>query len=184
MRSFIAVNLPESVKDEIGEIITRLRNAGPKARWVPSANMHVTVKFLDEISEDQIKPIIGAITAASGEAHPFELKLGSFGCFPNERKARVFWIGIETGFEPLKELAHNIDQQLRPLGFPKEKRAFSAHITLARFRQPGPVGELATAASHVDYHSETIQVKRIDLMKSVLSPKGASYSILGSVPLR
>ncbi|MGD8605540.1 MAG: 2'-5' RNA ligase family protein, partial [Anaerolineales bacterium] len=74
-------------------------------------------------------------------------------------------------------------QQLRPLGFPKEKRGFKAHITLARFRQPGPVGELATAASHLDYHSELVKVDRIDLMRSVLSPKGASYSVLGTVPL-
>jgi len=184
MRSFIAVNLPETIKAEIGEIIARLRNAGPPARWVPAQNLHVTIKFLDEIGEDQIKPLIGAITAASGQIKPFELKLGGFGFFPNERKSRVFWIGIESGLDELKQLAHGVDRQTEPLGFQPEKRAFSAHITLARFRQPGPAGNLAVAASHLDYHSEPIRVVQVDLMKSVLSPKGASYSVLGSVPLR
>ncbi len=184
MRSFIAINLPDTIKAEIGEIITRLRNAGPPARWVPAQNLHVTMKFLDEISDDQVKPLIGAITAASGQTKPFELKLGGFGFFPNERKSRVFWIGIESGFEVLKGLAHEVDLQTAPLGFAPEKRPFSAHITLARFREPAPAGNLAVAASHLDYHSEPIQVDRIDLMKSVLSPKGAAYSVLGSVPLR
>lgn len=184
MRSFIAINLPDTVRAEIGEIIGRLRNAGPPARWVPAQNLHVTIKFLDEISEDQVKPLIGAITAANGEIKPFELRLGGFGFFPNERKSRVFWIGIESGFETLKQLAHNVDRQTEPLGFKPEKRSFSAHITLARFRDPAPAGNLAVAASHLDYHSETIQVSKVDLMRSVLSPKGASYSVLGSVPLR
>jgi 2'-5' RNA ligase len=184
VRSFIAINLPSTVKAEIGEIIERLRNAGPPARWVPYENLHVTVKFLDEISEDQIKPLLGAITAANGEADPFELSLGGFGFFPNERNARVFWIGTETGFEPLKALARAVDRQVRTLGFPREKRSFSAHITLARFRNPGPAESLASAAARLDYHSEPIQVSQTDLMRSVLSPKGAAYSILGSVPLK
>lgn len=184
MRSFIAINLPVSVKEEIGSIIERLSNAGPPARWVPSQNLHVTVKFLDEISEDQVQPLLGAITVAGGEADPFELRLGGFGFFPNERKARVLWIAIETGFEQLKGLAQSIDREVKPLGFAPEKRAFKGHITLARFRRPGPVGDLANAAAHIDFHSESIKVNQIDLMRSVLSPKGATYSVLGSVPLK
>ena len=184
MRSFIAINLPAAVKNDIGEIVGRLRNAGPAARWVPADNLHVTVKFLDEISEDQVKPLLGAITAASGQTHPFELQLGGFGFFPNERKSRVFWVGIESGFDILKSLVHRIDHETAPLGFDPEKRPFSAHITLARLREPGPAGALATAAARLDYHSEPIQVSEIDLMRSVLSPKGATYSVLGSVPLR
>lgn len=184
MRSFIAINLPDTIKAEIGEIIARLRNAGPPARWVPAQNLHVTIKFLDEISDDQVKPLIGAITAASGQTKPFPLQLGGFGFFPNERKSRVFWIGIESGFDVLKELARTADHQTAALGFESEKRPFSAHITLARFREPAPAGNLAVAASHLDYHSQPIQVTGIDLMKSVLSPKGAAYSVLGSVPLR
>ena len=184
MRSFIAINLPAAVKAEIGEIVARLRNAGPPARWVPADNLHVTVKFLDEISEDQVKPLLGAITAASGQTHPFELHLGGFGFFPNERKSRVFWVGIETGFDTLKNLARSIDHETIPLGFEPEKRAFSAHITLARFRDPGPAGDLAVAAARLDYHSEPIHVAGVELMRSVLSPKGATYSVLGSVPLK
>lgn len=183
MRSFIAVNLPQQVKDEIGEIIERLRNAGPKARWVPAENLHITLKFLDEIGEDQVRPIIGAITAAKDGVVPFDLKLSGFGFFPNENRARVFWIGIEDGFEPLKAFARAIDKQVATLGFMREKRSFSAHITLARFRDPGPAGQLAKAAARIPYQSDPVHVTQVDLMKSVLSPKGASYSIIDSVEL-
>jgi len=184
MRSFIAINLPNTVKQEIGASIERLGPAGPPARWVPPENLHVTVKFLDEIREDQISPIVGALTLAAGEHHPFDLRLGGFGFFPNEKKARIFWIGIESGFDSLKALARAIDHQTATLGFALETRPFSAHITLARLREPGPADRLAKAASHIQYLSEMIPVTQIDLMRSELSPRGASYSIVDSVLLR
>ena len=184
VRAFIAINLPETIRQEIGEIVARIHTVGPPARWVPPENLHVTVKFLDEIRQDQIRPIIGALTFASAGHHPFDLSLGGFGFFPNERKARIFWIGIESGFETLKSLARDIDHQTATLGFSLETRPFSAHITLARLREPGPADRLAKAASHIQYQSELIPITQIDLMRSVLSPQGASYSVVDSVPLR
>jgi len=184
MRSFIAINLPDTVKADIGDIVERLCHAGPPARWVSSENLHVTIKFLDEIDDRQVRPIVGAITMAAGRHHPFELRLGGFGFFPNERKARVLWVGIETGGDPLKALAQSIDHEVTGLGFPPEKRRFSGHITLARIRTPGPIGRLARAAAHIGYHSPSIPVSRIDLMRSVLSPRGATYSVVDSVFLK
>jgi 2'-5' RNA ligase len=183
MRSFIAINLPLLVKNEIGEIIERLKTSGTPARWVHQDNLHVTMKFLDEIDEDQVGPILGAITLAKSGTALFDLRLSGFGFFPNPNRARVFWVGIESGFEPLRALAKSIDREVHTLGFARETRSFAAHITLARVREPGPVERLARAASHVSYQSEPIPVTKIDLMKSVLSPKGAAYTVLGSVPL-
>lgn len=184
MRSFIAINLPESVKSEIDAIIERLRPAGPPAKWVPGENLHLTLKFLDEITVEQVAAIRGAITLAADGLAPFEIRLRGFGVFPNETKARVFWIGIESGYEIMKTLAAKIDEQITPLGFEREKRPFSAHVTLARLREPAPAGRLVRAAEHMPYQSEPISVRSIELMKSVLSPKGASYSVLESVTLR
>ncbi|MEW5702052.1 MAG: RNA 2',3'-cyclic phosphodiesterase [Candidatus Zixiibacteriota bacterium] len=184
MRSFIAINLPDDVKAEIDAIIDRLRPAGPPARWVPATNLHLTLKFLDEIREDQVQPITDAIARATAGARPFEIRLGGFGVFPNERKARVFWIAIESGFDILKPLATAMDDQLAPLGFAREARPFSAHITLARLREPGPADRLVKAASHMSYRSDPIPVREIDLMRSILSPKGAAYSVLSSVALQ
>jgi len=183
MRSFIAINLPDTVKADIEAIIDRLGPAGPPARWVPATNLHLTVKFLDEITAEQVQPITDAIARAGTGTPPFEIRLGGFGVFPNERKARVFWIAIESGFDILRPLARTIDDQLAELGFAREERPFSAHITLARLRDPGPADRLVKAASHVDYHSDPIPVTQIDLMRSILSPKGAAYSILSTVPL-
>lgn len=181
MRSFIAINLPGAVKAEIGDIVERLKTAGTPARWVPPGNLHLTLKFLDEISEEQVAPILGAMTLA--KTGGFELLLSGFGFFPNPKKARVFWVGIESGIEPLRVLARNIDREVHTLGFARETRPFAAHLTLARLREPGPVERLARAAAHISYRSEPIPVTQIDLMKSVLSPKGATYSVLGSVSL-
>jgi len=183
MRSFIAINLPDSVKREIDSITESLRPTGPPARWVPGSNFHLTLKFLDEIYPEQVMPIRGAITMAVSNVGAFDIRLGGFGVFPNERKARVFWIGIETGFETMKSLARDIDRAVEPLGFAREEREFSAHVTLARFREPAPVGELMKAASNMPYRSEVIRVGSIELMKSVLSAKGAEYSVLESVRL-
>jgi 2'-5' RNA ligase len=183
MRSFIAIALPDQVRADIGTIIERLRPTGPPARWVPPQNLHVTVKFLDEIAPEQVDPILAAIRVASADVRPFDLQLGGFGVFPNERRARVFWIGITSGFDILRPLAKAIDDQLLPLGFPRESRPFSAHVTLARLREPGPADHLNRAAAHLAYQSEPIPVRQIELMRSVLSPKGADYSVIGSVPL-
>lgn len=183
MRSFIAINLPDAVKQEIDSIVERLRPSGPPARWVPGSNLHLTLKFLDEISPDQIMPIRGAIMMALTNVKPLEIRLEGFGVFPNERKARVFWVGIEEGFENLKTLAHAVDREVSTLGFPPEERAFSAHVTLARFREPGPAERLMKAALHMPYQSDVIRVESVELMKSVLSPKGAEYTKLESVRL-
>jgi 2'-5' RNA ligase len=181
MRSFIAVNLPQTVKDEIDGIVSRLRPAGPPARWVPGDNMHLTLKFLDEITEDQVVPLRDAIVSVAGALPAFEVTLSGFGVFPNEQRARIFWVGIEQGFDTLKTLARDIDRAIAPLGFPRENRPFSAHVTLARLREPGPVDRLIRAASHVPYNSGAIRVASVELMRSVLSPKGAQYSVLESV---
>lgn len=183
MRSFIAINLPDAVKQEIDSIVDRLRPSGPPARWVPGSNLHLTLKFLDEISPDQVMPIRGAIVMAIANAKPFEIQLKGFGVFPNERKARVFWVGLDVGYENLKTLAHAVDREISTLGFPREERDFSAHVTLARFREPGPAERLMKAASQILYQSGVIRVESVELMKSVLSPKGAEYTKLESVRL-
>lgn len=183
MRSFIAINLPDAVKQEIDSIADHLRPSGLLARWVPGSNLHLTLKFLDEISSDQVLPIRGAITMAIANVKPFDIRLKGFGVFPTERKARVFWVGIDEGYETLKVLAHAVDREISTLGFPREERDFSAHVTLARFREPGPADRLMKAVSRTPFESEVIRVESVELMKSVLSPKGAEYTKLESVRL-
>jgi 2'-5' RNA ligase len=184
MRSFIAINLPATIKSDIDEIENRLKSVGPPARWVPAANVHITLKFLDEIGEDQVTPLLGSIRMAVDGMAPFDLALGGFGVFPNPGRARVFWVGIEDGVDTLKHLAKAIDSEVHKLGFPLERRAFSAHLTLARLREPRPADQLIEAAEEMPYRSETVRVGQVDLMRSVLTPSGAEYSILDSVTLR
>mgnify|MGYP001562554938 CR=1 FL=1 len=127
MRSFIAINLPDPIKSDIDSIVERLRPSGPPARWVPGSILHLTLKFLDEISPDQVAPIRGAITMAVSDVQAFDVRLGGFGVFPNERKARVFWIGIEGGFETMKTLARDIDRAVEPLGNSRAQLGHACH---------------------------------------------------------
>ena len=184
MRSFIAINLPQAIKESVDDMTGRLRRHGPPARWVAGENLHLTMKFLDEIRDDQVMPLRKAIVSVAEGLDPFQIRLEAFGVFPNERKARIFWVGIGGEIETLKTLARDIDGAVEPLDFEREQRPFSGHITLARFREPGPTDRLMRTASDLSYQSEEICIERIDLMRSVLSGKEPTYSILESIPLR
>ncbi|HEX9751091.1 MAG TPA: RNA 2',3'-cyclic phosphodiesterase [candidate division Zixibacteria bacterium] len=184
MRTFIAVNLPADIKRGIGTILSRLRPIGPPASWVQPDNAHITLKFLGEVQETRIPAIMKGIRLAVDATEPLELSMGQCGAFPDPTRARVFWIGIERGAEALGDVSRAIDFQMSRLGFEREKRAFSAHLTLARLRQPASIERLVEAAKQVDYHFPTVKIAQIDLMKSVLSTQGATYSVLDSASFK
>ena len=183
MRTFIAVNLPESIRRDFGHHLDRFRPLARGVSWVPPGNVHITLKFLGEVPDNELSGVNEAVKNALSGYPPFEVQLGGFGAFPNFRRPRVFWVGITGGVEPLRELARSIENQLVPLGFEREKRKFSAHITLGRIRRPGNYDELRQAAESTEYNSQPFTVPSVEVMKSVLSPKGAQYSVFESFSL-
>ena len=183
MRTFVAVNLPESIRRDFDEHLERFRPLARGVSWVPSGNVHVTMKFLGEVPENELSGVCGAVKSAVSEHQPFDVQLGGFGAFPNFRRPRVFWVGITDGVDPLRELARAIEDQLAPLGFEREKRKFSAHITLGRIRRPGDYDQLRQAVESAEYISQPFTVTSVEVMKSVLSPKGAQYSVFESFSL-
>ena len=184
MRSFIAINLPDTVKTNLGAIIGRLRPTVPPAKWVAPSNLHLTLKFLDEISEDQIGPLTQAIQRGLAKHPAINFRIGGFGAFPSDRRARVFWVGISEGADALVTLAASIDKEVVKLGFTPEERPFSAHITLARLREPAPLVGMLGVASATGYNSPPISVAQVDLMQSSLTPSGSVYSVLDSVSMK
>lgn len=153
---------------------------------------HVTLQFIGWVAAHQIEKIQQALAAAAASpaaAPPaaFDLHFAGLGFFPNPRRPRVFWAGIEGGAE-LPRLAASIEDALAPLGIPKESREFHPHLTLARFPEPPRGPEMARLAAAVAGHAaDDFGSARADcfhLYQSILKPQGAEYTRLSSYPLR
>ncbi|HXZ28594.1 MAG TPA: RNA 2',3'-cyclic phosphodiesterase [Terriglobales bacterium] len=129
MRTFVAVDIPEEVRQKLARFVEGVRGFAPEARWVNPASLHVTLKFLGEIHEGKVAEVKQALAAVAGEVSQISF-LGT-GFFPTVKAARVFWVGVEAD-EKLAALAAAVDAALAPLGIAREERAFTPHLTLAR----------------------------------------------------
>jgi 2'-5' RNA ligase len=183
MRLFIAVNLPSEVRQRLAAVQDRLRSAQADVSWVRAENMHATLKFLGETEEsrlDRIRPAL--VEVARGKA-PFPIRVSGLGSFGG-RVPRVVWVGIEAGAEPLSGLAKDVEAAMARLGFPREKRGFSAHLTLGRVRSPRNAAALLAALGQADAGPfGTVVVTQFDLMQSELRPTGSVYTVLDRFPL-
>ena len=153
--------------------------------WVAPENLHVTVKFLGNVDAARVPSVIDALRSAVRGHAPFDLEVGGLGAFPSATRARVLWAGLIGGTAPLGALAASVEDALAHLGFPREDRPFSPHITLARVREPRRSPELAEALGVASGRRfGQVAVPDIALMRSDLSPRGARYSTLASIALR
>ena len=188
IRSFIAIELPEEAKKGLARLRKELERHEHKfVKWVDPGGIHLTLKFLGNISSKRVAEITKAIEEAAQGISPFHLEISGLGAFPNPRQARVLWVGIDGEVDKLSRLQENTDSALAVLGFAKEERSFVPHLTLARIRQgASPLerrnfGELVGSTIFEDkYH---VQVEAVSLMRSQLTPAGAIYSRLSVVGL-
>jgi 2'-5' RNA ligase len=188
IRSFIAVELPEEVREGLARLRNELeRDEQRFVKWVDTGGIHLTLKFLGNIPFKQVTEITKAIEEAGRGISPFRLEISGTGVFPNLKQVRVFWVGIGGEVDKLSRLQQNIDSVLAALGFAKEERSFVPHLTLARIRQGASpserrsFGEVVGSTIFEDkYH---IKVDAISLMKSQLTPAGAIYTRLSVVGL-
>jgi len=189
IRSFIAIELPEAVKTGLQQLQTELTL--PRYSFVKCVSpegIHLTLKFLGNISAQKVTDITGVMEQASQVVSPFQLHITEVGAFPNMRRPRVLWVGIKGEVDKLIGWQQRIDEGLVPLGFAKEARPFAPHLTLARLREncsPGDrlhFGEMvARSNADVDYN---FTVTSLNLMRSQLFPSGAVYSRLAEVKLK
>jgi len=184
IRTFIAVDLPGQVKDRIEEIIWPLKPLSRSIRWVRPEGLHLTLKFLGEIPEEQLPAIVTALEEALSGRPSFDFRLSGLGGFPNLRRPRVLWIGVPEGGEPLRTLAGTVEKALFPCGFAPEKRPFSPHLTIGRVRSPRGVEPVLERLPAIDYTSGPITAGAVKVMKSQLKPTGAEYSALKIIDLK
>ena len=184
VRSFICVEIDDSqIINQINEVISGY-NQFKGVRAVKSSQLHLTLKFLGEVPEKRIQLIKDAIKEI--KIPPFTLSLHGIGCFPNIKYIRVVWIGITEGKESLKHLAKMVEKELIPLGFAKDKREFSPHLTLARIKSLGSAdkNKLIKMIQHSKEKEFGVQkIEKFILKKSTLTPTGPIYEDLFEVPL-
>jgi len=179
MRIFIAIELPEELKNFLGELTT-FKSTIEGLNIVQKDNFHITLKFLGEVEEKLIPDITDTLKNIANEFSKFTLKITRPGAFPDRVKPRVIWIGTENT-DTLKELAKRIDEELSRLGFQKEAREFKSHITLARvknFKNGKYVFDKILKNFSEKSPQFQFQVRDFVLMKSTLTPKGSIYSVL------
>jgi 2'-5' RNA ligase len=169
MRLFIAIDLPDEVKDAL----TRLRADISGAAWVRRDGYHLTLKFLgDGIDSSRLQEITATLAAI--DAAPFEFTLRGVGRFPPRGSARVLWVGVSAP-PALATLQQHVESAMASVGFPPEARAFSAHITLARLKSDQRREVEAFLERHRAFQIGAIPAARFHLVESTLTPQGASY---------
>jgi len=184
MRAFAAVNLDETLRKRLADVQRLLQESGADVRWTDWRGLHITLKFLGEVEESRIPEISGAIRGALAGCGPFRLRLQGAGSFPSRGAPRVIWVASAEGAKPLAEMAARVEDALEPLGFPREKRAFAAHITLGRVKSPrGRERLVEGVAALAGEEFGEMTVKRAALMESRLTPQGAIYSPVEEFPL-
>ncbi len=186
MRLFIALDLPEKVRQALDGLIAQLQPKCPSARWVRPEGIHVTLKFIGYTDASKLDALLAAL-APVGSAHPVEMKFRGLGFFPNERRPQVLWCGVEAA-KDLAELAAKIELALAPVNVPRESRPFAPHLTLARL-QPGETSraemdELFRAAEEMKKQSfGSARATEFYLYESILKRSGAEYKRLHTFPL-
>lgn len=190
MRLFVALDLREDVRQAIRDLLGRFEPAGPAARWVRPEGMHITLKFIGHVDEAKLGPIRHALEAVDSP-QPVDLRFRGVGFFPNERRPRVIWCGIEAS-KNLPRLASDVENALEPIGIPPESREFVPHLTLGRFNPPERVPaktpkvvpmttELVRMAKELESEEfGSARETEFHLFESVLHRSGAEYRKLES----
>jgi 2'-5' RNA ligase len=187
-RLFVAVIVPEAVKDEIAEAQDKLREAVPDqvVRWTKREHLHLTLKFLGNVGVQKMAGLADALTAACGNFAPLDLRAESVGFFPSQRAPRVVWVGVQDAASELLKLQQAVELACSAFSLEKPENRFSGHITLGRIK-----GIRRTDAETLTKVAETMKTRafgqwkadHIEVIRSELSPRGARYTSVHVAPL-
>lgn len=184
IRAFIAVELPEALQQEVAGLQAAFRSAGADVKWVEPQNLHLTLKFLGDIEEKQVAELKEALGPAISGEKSFSIELEGIGAFPTTRSPRVVWVGVSLGKEQLVKCAQVVEEACQRLGFPKEERPFSTHLTIGRVRSRDRLAPFVKKLQVTEFRASTpAQVTRLILFQSILSSHGPTYTPLAETPL-
>ena len=186
LRLFVAIELPGEVRETLGRLQHELQRRGlEKLRWVRPESIHLTLKFLGETPAEKVPALQVALTDAVKGTDAHELALGKLGTFGGSRP-RVVWVDLTGELDAVRDLQERIEMALHPLGFEREARGWSPHVTLARVRQESVrevAGVIGPAIAAVNAPAGAIPVHEVSLMRSTLRPSGAVYELVAAFAL-
>jgi len=186
IRAFIAINLDPEIRGYLSSLQQNLNldAAKVKVNWVEEKNLHLTLKFLGNISPSQIELIEIELKKITSQYPSFFIKLlPEIGVFPSYKMPRVIWVGIKEGAAELTEIYNLVETRLYKKGFPRESKNFSTHITLGRVKYLKDKDSLIRSLKSIHLDSFSQKVKSIELMESKLTPQGPLYGIIRQYPL-
>jgi 2'-5' RNA ligase len=185
MRTFVAIDVPDSVKQYARMIRNHLGQSRADIKWVEYQNYHLTVKFLGEVKESGLSSISRQLRLAADSCPVFYLSAGGIGFFPNQRRPRVIWMGIHGEVDKAEFLGERVDAYLSELRFESE-REHTLHLTLGRIRSEVNLNELMKNVREHESQTKLIgfKVERFRLMQSELTKTGAIYTELDTYPLK
>jgi 2'-5' RNA ligase len=189
LRAFLASELPAALQDAIHTATAGLREAlrGDLVRWVPAHNVHLTLKFLGDVSPSSVELIEQMLLSEATQFPAFDLQVEGLGCYPNPRRPRVLWVGLKAPAE-LVSMQRAIEAATSRLGYESEERDFSPHLTIGRVRQNASTADLHRIRTAIEETRigtlGSTRVEAIHLFKSELHPEGSIYTRMFSAPLR
>ncbi len=188
VRSFISIPVPKAGIEVLERAVKRLDSEiGGQVRWVRPRGIHLTLKFMGDIPASTVERVLEALPEVAAAFSPFEISMSGLGVFPNSRRPRVLWAGLDGDLATLLALQIAVDQAVEKLGLPKEDRPFSPHLTLGRVRrdtneeQSRKIGYLMS--NTVLQAVPSWPVERVDLMRTELDPTGSRHYLVGSAAI-
>ncbi|NLE64903.1 MAG: RNA 2',3'-cyclic phosphodiesterase [Elusimicrobia bacterium] len=185
IRAFIAIDLNETIKTSLEQVQKTLASSEADVKWTEKASLHMTLKFLGDISPDQVEPIAEVMTRVVATTPKFSFDITELGAFPDILFPKIIWAGVGQNAETLEGIARRLEEELLKLKIKKDERAFSAHITLGRTRSTNGKDRLVAALEETNLPSGLSQaVGGITLFQSLLTPQGPVYTALKNAPLK
>jgi 2'-5' RNA ligase len=176
VRLFIGIEISDEVRAELARVQQRLGRCRAKVKWVPPQNIHLTMRFLGEVSEDRLESVSAAMAGAAGGG-PFEFEVCGLGRFPSRGSPRLVWAGVKDGAERVCAVQAELERGVRKAGFEAERRRFTPHLTVGRVKSRAGTDELsALIEQHADRAFGRCPAAELVLIRSKLTPSGAVYS--------
>jgi 2'-5' RNA ligase len=184
LRTFIGVALDKAIRARTVALQESLARTGTEVKWVEPENLHVTLLFLGEVDEREVPRVCRMVADSVGPQPPFLMSVETAGCFPNPRRPRVLWVGVGEGTQPLCAIHDALEIPLQELGYRREERRYTPHITLGRVKSDRPTDSLTAAlAKHAGWKGGEMTVREVHVLSSELTPQGPHYTVLSRAPL-
>lgn len=184
MRLFIAIQLSDEVKTALRKAQRMLAAFDRVVRWLTPEQMHLTLKFLGEVENGAVTEVSAAADLAAEPCPPFEMVIAGAGCFPPRGRVRIVWAGIDEPSGALAAYSEQLEERCAEIGFERERRPFSPHLTVGRVREDPTGGRLRQAVEQTRVGPVSQRVDALCVFQSTLKPQGAEYAIVSRHPLR